>query len=411
MKVFDITYFEGPTPQYITQSWVIEDIAAAGFTLVPLSADTDTNKAALRLLGQYGLRAVVADPRIYALYHEKNIAPVDTTVKEVVTDYGDFENIIGWDLCDEPSSIDFPILAALVNAFRRYSPEKETVINLFPNYATTDQLGNPDYVTHLEEYINTVRPHYLSYDHYHFLGRDNCQRIIADTANERERLIRFAAENTVNRGGFFENLRDIRRVADKYQLDAMLIVLLTEHGHYRNLTYWELLWEVNMCLVYGMRRLSYFTYWEPDDSASYWNWKNAMCDRKGKKERHYYDVQRINREVKPVGEYLFHQNCTAVFHIGEAEQGAEVFTAYGYVKGIKGKCGVVGFFDDGSIYLVNRDYQNTQNFQLLTDVPITVMRDGVFVDADSLEFALDPGGAVLLKGRYASSADCGRQPI
>jgi hypothetical protein len=26
-----------------------------------------------------------------------------------------------------------------------------------------------------------------------------------------------------------------------------------------------------------------------------------------------------------------------------------------------------------------------------------VMRDGVFVDAESLEFALDPGAAVLLK--------------
>ena len=166
-----------------------------------------------------------------------------------------------------------------------------------------------------------------------------------------------------------------------------------------------------MCLAYGMRRLSYFTYWEPDDSASYWNWKNAMCDTKGKKEQHYYDVQRINRVVKPVGEYLFHRNCTAVFHIGEAEQGAEVFSAYGSVKEIKGKCGVVGFFDDGSIYLVNRDYQNTQNFRLVTDLPVTVMRDGVFVDAESLEFALDPGAAVLLKGRYASSADGGRQPI
>jgi hypothetical protein len=73
MKVFDITYFEGPIPQYITQSWVIEDIAAAGFTLVPLSADTDTNKAALRLLGQYGLRAVVADPRIYAFTMKRTL--------------------------------------------------------------------------------------------------------------------------------------------------------------------------------------------------------------------------------------------------------------------------------------------------------------------------------------------------
>ena len=136
MKVFDITYYEGPTPDYITKPWVIADIAAAGFTLVPLNADADTNKTALKLLQQHGLRAVVADPRIHNLYREKNITPVDETVRALVADYAEFENIIGWDLCDEPNAEDFPILAALVDAFRRYSPNKETVINLFPNYAT-----------------------------------------------------------------------------------------------------------------------------------------------------------------------------------------------------------------------------------------------------------------------------------
>lgn len=397
MNLFDITYYEGPTPSYITQSWVVADIADAGFTLVPLNADTESNKASLKLLRQYGLRAVVADPRLNTLYRDKNTASVDATVRELVADYAEFENIIGWDICDEPCAEDFPVLGALVDAFRRYSPDKETVINLFPNYATPKQLGNTDYMTHLEEFIRIVHPHYLSYDHYHFLGRQNRQAILADTDNERERLIRLAAENTVNRGGFFENLRDIRAAADKYHLNAMLIVLLTEHGNYRNLTYGELLWEVNMCLAYGMRRLSYFTYWQPEENDAYWHWANAMCDPKGKKEQHYYDVQRINREIKPVGVYLFRCNCTAVFHIGQAEPGAESFTAYGSVKGIDGNCGVISFFDDGSIYLVNRDYQNAQRFRLTADASFSVMRDGAFVDANSLEFILEPGEAVLLK--------------
>ena len=399
MNAFDITYFEGPTPDYITQPWVIADIAAAGFTLIPLNADTDTNKTALKLLRQHGLRAVVTDPRIHNLFREKNITPVDETIRALVADYAEFENIVGWDLCDEPSAEDFPILAALVHAFRRYSPDKETVINLFPNYATAKQLGNPDYRTHLEEFINIVHPHYLSYDHYHFLGRKNRKAILVDTASEREQMIRLAAENTVNRGGFFENLQDIRTVADKYHLDAMLIVLLTEHGLYRNLTYEELLWEVNMCLAYGMRRISYFTYWQPEDDDAYWHWENAMCDPKGKREQHYYDVQRINREVKTVGEHLFGSTCSAVFHIGEAEPGAETFSTYGSIRGIRGNCGVISFFDDGSMYLVNRDYQNVQSFRLSTDAFIAVMRNGTFVDANSLEFTLDPGAAVLLKFR------------
>ena len=399
MNIFDITYFEGPTPDYITQPWVIADVAAAGFTLIPLNGDTDTNKAVLKLLEPYGLRAVVADPRLHAICQRKNTASVDETVREVVADYEEFENIIGWDLFDEPSAEDFPVLAELVGALRRYSPDKETVINLFPNYATAKQLGNPDYMTHLEVFINTVDPHYLSYDHYHFLGRQNRQAVLADTDNERDLLIRLAAENTVNRGGFFENLRDIRIAADKYRLDAMLIVLLTEHGHYRNLTYGELLWEVNMCLAYGMRRISYFTYWQPEVDNDYWHWANAMCDPQGKKEQHYYDVQRINREIRPVGEYLFRRSCGAVFHIGQAEPGAESFTGYGSVKGIDGNCGVIGFFDDGSMYLVNRDYQNAQRFRLTTDAPLSVMRGGAFVEVNCPEFVLGPGEAVLLKTR------------
>ena len=244
MNTFDITYFHGPFREFITKPEVIADIAASGITLVPLGSDTETNKTALKLLRRYGLRGEVHDPRIGKLYYEGNLAAVDETVREIAEDYAEFENLVGWDITDEPNAAKFPILAAIVNAFRRYSPDKETVINLFPNYASPEQLGNPDYITHLEEFVNVVRPHFISYDHYHFLGREKRNAVIDSTVDERERLIRLSAETTVNRGGFFENIEDIRNVSLKYDLDAMLIVLLTEHGPYRNLTYGELLWGV-----------------------------------------------------------------------------------------------------------------------------------------------------------------------
>ena len=397
MKKFDITYFHGPFREYITRPEVIADIAASGITLVPIGSDTENNKTALKLLARYGLRAVVHDPRIGQLYWSGDIASADSTVKEIAGDYAEFDNIIGWDITDEPNASKFPVLAAIVNAFRRYSPDKETVINLFPNYASPEQLGNPDYVTHLEEFVNVVRPHFISYDHYHFLGREKRNAAITDIADERERLIRLSAETTVDRGGFFENIEDVRKIALKYGIDAMLIVLLTEHGPYRNLTYGELLWEVNMSLAYGMKRISYFTYWEPSYDA-HWQWTNAMCDTTGKKMQHYYDVQSINRAVRPVGEYLFDRTSTGVYHIGEiSEKGTSEFTSCGKVQSIEGDCGVIGIFDDGSMYLVNRDFLAPRTFTIRTDASLTVMKDGVFTDHADNTVTLDPGEGLLFK--------------
>lgn len=97
--------------------------------------------------------------------------------------------------------------------------------------------------------------------------------------------------------GFFENIEDVRSVAAKYDLAAMLIVLLTEHGPYRNLTRAELFWEVNMCLAYGMKRISYFTYWEPGHD-DFWRWTNARATPRATRPSHYEDVSVINRTTR-----------------------------------------------------------------------------------------------------------------
>ncbi len=380
MKQFDITYFHGPFTEYIDKPEVIADIAAAGITLVPLNDNTAINKRVLPILAHYGLRAVVWDPRIAKIYHADDIAGADAMAKEVTEDYKDFDNIIGWDIVDEPNAAKFPVLAAIVNGFRRYSPDKETVINLFPNYASAEQLGCPDFSAYLEMFINVVNPHFVSYDHYHFLGRENRKKIIDASVNERERLIRISAETTENRGGFFENIEDVRRISLKYAIDPMLIVLLVEHGPYRNLTQAELFWEVNMCLAYGMRRISYFTYWEPAHDE-HWQWMNAMCNTEGKKEQHYYDVQTINAQIMHAGQYLFDKTSESVFHIGTPEEGASAFTTYGAIRKIDGENGVIGCFAGGNYYLVNRSFTDANTFVLHTDKSVSMqLPNGIFVD-------------------------------
>lgn len=398
MKQFDITYFHGPFSEFVIRPEVIADIAESGMTVMPLHYGTETNKKALPILARFGLKAEVGDPRISRIYGTDDIEGADSVIAEVVSDYSEFNNIIGWDIVDEPNSSKFPVLGAIVKAFRKYSPDKETVINLFPNYATPEQLGNPDYMSHLEDFVAKVNPHLISYDHYHFLGRANRNSIVNDdTIDERERLIRLSAETTQNRGGFFENIRDVREVALKYGIDPMLIVLLTEHGPYRNLTYGELMWEVNMCLAYGMRRISYFTYWEPGHDE-HWQWTNAMCDTEGNRMQHWYDVKSINAVISDAGRWLFEKKSTAVFHIGVPEPGAEKFTSYGAVTAIDGENGVIGFFDDDSAYLVNRDFILENIFTIHSDRPLTIRENGYFRPlGDGEKITLKAGEAVLIK--------------
>ena len=398
MKQFDITYFHGPFADFVVRDEVIADIAASGMTLMPLHYSTEVNQQALPVLKRYGLRAIVSDPRIDEVYRTDDIDAADAAARAVVRDYREFDNVIGWDIVDEPSAAKFPVLQAIVAAFRRHSPQMETVINLFPNYATPAQLGTPDYPSHLESFVHTVRPHLLSYDHYHFLGRKNRNQILQLDVDEREKQIRLAAENLKNRGGFFENIEICRAVAQKYGIPPMLIVLLTEHGPYRNLTIGELFWEVNMCLAYGMKRISYFTYWEPAYSE-HWQWTNAMCDTEGRRMQHWYDVRAMNAVVAPIGRMLFDAQSEAVFHIGEPQEGAQRFASYGAVTAIDGENGVVGFFTGGLVYLVNRDFLCPNTFTLHSSRPLAVFRDGDFAASGSSEVTvtLGAGEAVLLR--------------
>lgn len=76
-------------------------------------------------------------------------------------------------LTDEPGAGAFPALGRLVAWLRERDPEHLAYINLLPTYANNEQLGVPGppveaYTRHLRQFVDTVRPSLLSYDHYQF---------------------------------------------------------------------------------------------------------------------------------------------------------------------------------------------------------------------------------------------------
>lgn len=121
-----------------------------------------------------------------------------------------------------------------------------------------------------------------------------------------------------------------------------------------------------MCLTYGMKRISYFTFWLCQSLLDQ-GWSDACMDTTGKIYPHYYDVQEINKWLLPLGTELFDKTSTAVFHTrskggGSLEKGCEVYKSYGDLGEVDSDAAVViGFFDDGSFMITNRMYTDTEN--------------------------------------------------
>lgn len=342
MDQFEITYYWGPQGASMYDEAMIKAIKECGFTSIPLENNSvEGNKLALQLLRQYGMTcSALMDYRITALAgYDRTVSPdtpqeeVDRVVQEVIAEYEEYRDVIcGWWVQDEPCAARFEILGKIVSAFRRFDPERSTAINLFPTYASDKQLGTNGYQEYLDRFVAEVDPTYISYDHYHFL---------LDRA----------------RADFFQNLELVRAKGFESGLAPMQIILLTKHMSYADVTYDQIEFEVNMSLLYGMKRISYFTFFlSPDLLAD--GWSNACMDVNGQIYPHYYDVQNINQWLLPLGNELFGKTSTAVFHMtsGSLDKGCIKYEGYGALGEVNGKNFAVGFFDDESFMIANKIY-------------------------------------------------------
>ncbi|MBE6598651.1 MAG: hypothetical protein E7638_04340 [Ruminococcaceae bacterium] len=345
MKRFEITYFYGPHNEQLIDESFYEKIADAGFTSIPLEyGNTELNKKALPILKKYGLTcSALSDSRIDAVIgYDRTFSPdtpqeeVDRVISEVVADYAEYTDVIeGWLLQDEPCEARFEILGKVVSAFRRFSPGKLTMINLLPCWAGEVNFGTATYREYLDEFVSQVNPHYLSYDNYHFYEGGG-----------------YRAED------FFTNLELVRDKAKECGLDPMVIILLTKHHRYADLTFDQIEWEVNTAMTYGMKRISYFTFileqYLLDDG-----WDNSCMNYMGEIYPHYYDVQEINRWLLPLGNELFDKESVGVYHLRKfdwdvLEAECEEYTPTGVLGEVKGDRFVIGLFDDGSFMITNK---------------------------------------------------------
>ncbi len=342
----------------------LEEMKDAGFNLVPLEDyGFETNCEALAACQKLGLRVQLIDERITQAIQDSEHRR--ELLRNVVKDYSSYPALMTYYVADEPKNELFPDLAEVCRILHELDPVHETYINILNYYGGERFWGAPTYDAHLGAYMEMVQPGILSYDFYPFLKGAPVQDPCAGGV-----LSEGVLHEKIDRRGFFDNFEDIRTAAHKAGIPFMIIIMALELTNYRYLTESEIRWEVFNSLCYGIKRISYFTYWEPyADKPADWDhlarlkMHGSIIERDGNRSDHYDQVARINRELQAIGDILLPYENKKVFHIGEeSDRKIEYWPGrFGDITSITADRLLVGIYEGGFVMIANKDYETASS--------------------------------------------------
>lgn len=248
------------------------EIADAGFTVVLAGFQKGPSATLFRLLKKFNLKAI-----LWPEGNDPTKWPTDPTVW-------------GYALRDEPNASEFPKLKERAEAIEKAHPGKLAYVNLFPDYASPAQLGSPDYVTHVKQFIELVRPGVLSMDHYPIFKPD---------VDGRDR--------------YCGNLAILREQALAAGIPFWNFFNSMPYGPHTDPTEAQLRWQIYASLAYGAKGVLYFCYFTPEGAE--FPKGGAIIAADGTKTRHYGHAQRLNAELRSLGPTLMKLTSTGVYRV------------------------------------------------------------------------------------------------
>jgi len=339
-------------------------VAAEGFNL------TWTPPEGLDVAARHKLRAMLQSPLLQpdVLDNAAKRAELDALIQKVKS----HPALEAYFLTDEPGAGAFPGWGRLVAFLRERDPKHVAYINLFPTYANEQQLGvSADaaerarvgyptdfagvdtsdkvvlrYREHLKQFVATVDPDLISYDHYHFL------KDASGVPNDGKQ--------------YFLNLGLIRLMAleaGKPFLNIIQANIIEKSWRLPNAE--ELRWLVFTTMAYGGRGISYFTYWGP---KAY----NGLY-QDGRPAPLLKPVVALNKEIAKFGPALMELDSLGAYHTAPLPYGAEAVPASSPVQIVGAGEFVVGVFGrnarPSAFMIVNRDYRQEQTATVHVTIP------------------------------------------
>jgi hypothetical protein len=264
-------------------------------------------------------------------------AEIGHRVKALTDRVGSHSAAFGYYLRDEPGAAIFEGLAKWSAAFRAAAPRALPYINLFPNYASPEQLGGT-YEQYVETFVQTVRPPFLSYDNYSLMDDGSL------------------------RDGYFQNLEVVRSAALRHQLPFWNVVLANAHFRYAEPTYGGLTFQVFTALAYGARGISYYTYFTPTTG----NYRLAPIDQFGHKTPTWDLLRRVNLQIVKLAPTYTQLKSVNVFHHPEVPAGCRGLDSSRFVAELNGGDLMAGEFEGPqgrpAVMVVNKDLRRSTSF-------------------------------------------------
>jgi hypothetical protein len=372
-----VTYWAGPPMTDATA----KQMAEGGFNLVWCSTEKELDTA-----HRHRLRGLLTDGLLApaTLDDPKRREQLDTLIARV----RQHPALYTYHIIDEPNAAQFPALGRLVAYLRERDPAHLAYINLFPTYASNEQLGTKgDVITayreHLRLFVEQVKPALISYDHYQFeLNGDKDQ--------------------------YFLNLALIRRAAQDAGLPFLNIVQACtwapEQMRIPNTN--ELRFLVFTTLAYGAPAISYYVYAHPGHHGS-------IANLDGTPGPLYHALKTYNREFVAIAKELQPLRSLAVHHTALRERGCEPLpadapfrlkqaTSADHPRGLL--LGSFGAKDKPShVVVVNLDYTTSVNTVLVgpSELEIFDTKSGQWKPhrASEAELNLLPGEGKLVRVR------------
>lgn len=207
-------------------------------------------------------------------------------------------------LSDEPGTTHFPALARLVAYLRERDPAHLAYINLFPIYASNEQLGTTGvatvaYTEYLRKYVEDVQPSLLSFDHYHFTKAGDEPQYFLNLALARKRAL--------SAGIPFLNI---------VQASAWGPTPLASPTGPRVPVGDEMRFLVYTTLAYGAQGISYYVYSFPGHVGN-------VTEPDGTPKPLYHVLKELNPEFVAIAKVLQPLTSLNVFHTGMQPLGAE----------------------------------------------------------------------------------------
>ena len=286
-----VTYWCGPS---LTDA-VAQQMTEGGFNLVWCG-----NEKELDVAHRHGLRGQLTSGLLTpaSLDDPNRREQLDALIDRV----SKHPAFYSYHITDEPNALQFPALGKLVAYLRERDPAHLSYINLFPTYASNEQLGtHGDVVTaykeHLRLYVEQVKPALISYDHYQFrLNGDSDQ--------------------------YFLNLAMIRRAAQDAGVPFLNIVQACTWAptimRVPNMN--ELRYLVYSTLAYGAQGISYYVY-------ACVNHHGSLVSLDGTPGPLYHAIKSYNREFAAIAMELQPLRSLGVYHTSMLERGCEPLPA------------------------------------------------------------------------------------